>query len=1374
MIHRKKEIKRIFVASLFIIAIFFSSLNFPNNYNTYQNDKFESTSEENQFKEINLSSNLNLSDPITGSGLNQSVRIYVNNKSQNYNDNQEFFEIPSLTSEEMILTYGNFSFEFQNNYTTDYVIEDDDALYADNPIAFDFNASYSNIFYHNGTPTSGGFSLLTDGDPNGSPLVITSDNGVINFTITANYTDAKFEIDENRIVQFNRTKILALVSNLFFDLTADADVYLTVRIKNISQPQPTWVDIITSLSINSSIKNQELTENIINENLNFINLTNVCNIQFIFVNQSPGEFSANLYEYDLQSTYAFDLPITNETYVALEFDLKGKESTVNGVNLWIRTLNVSEASKTHFNLTLYRANTTISRDESSLRKNNLRPDYDEELGNKRVDSYIGDNYSYFEFNLPIDELNLSNYFIVIKSNNSQNVYSLVTLPCFGYGADGETEHQLKITNDNGNNWINAKKTIKTHNLDYLTGQLDASLFTINVTRGYMPSDFNMSGRYNLTIQDLPIEDLEISFYPEKECSNLTWGIGQWIHNFTYPISDENSNNFTVYLSWNKTNIKGFHFNVSSYSVNGYWIEKALTTYNVSYNDDPEWIFKYTRDNTSQYFTNWTFYELWYIYEDYFSAQNLTNPDGQEILWQLNEQSYLDTNSHKYKLVVPKNFSANGGNYLLNLTSHNFIHKMHSYINYNGTLWETNGFMYGDNISIGVEIQDHKYKAPVNGNINAMLFYPNGTRFIGATLNSSNGYIEESTLIYDFADRTILNFTNSLTVFGHYHLAFFWFNGTAIGCKEIILYLDAYEVDLYNLDYNSNINKNIIDGKIEKVYQNFTLLLASVNETTGTYDPTYYPINDSDIDTQLVYEIGDQEIPILIDEFKQNQNILNPDETVNVKVSIRNLYNILPIDVKVNVKLVSYANEDWIIAENTSKSVVLNFSGTSNDSFEYDINLKIPNLNKSTNVWAGENNPIRLTGAKTLITVFVDDNEIGTHETGNYSLISSETSDTYDGYILALKINEGMNTENLLNDFKRDECLYLPYETSFLVNIFDKNYLSSYEQCSEEFSLMLNSKFINTTINPETPIKGQTFNISSILTTEFEDGLANKNVSLQYYDSNSWLNLSSATSNSLGQVSFIINTQLLDIEGNLLVKLLWAGDLVNGASKNISISIIYQSNQISINIEKQSPIIYQNRQEIIRITIRNIGNSNLRILNNFSFDFNCTLSYSIASIDYLQLERISPGESTVLVLEIDIGNINNLSIVTSITTQNILTNESITTTSKTSFKVYSAPLFDSFIDYFIIIIGIIFAIIWASAILYAWKTKKRIETPVEEPVKRRTRRQRYVPVSELKKPTIPKKPLKKKEESKEIQEKEKTDLDSLLEERGLADKKKKTE
>ncbi|MCK4779576.1 MAG: hypothetical protein KAT57_05285, partial [Candidatus Lokiarchaeota archaeon] len=567
MIRRKKEIKSILLSILFIITIFLSNVLILNNFDLYQSDKINNTSKEGILDEINSSSNLNLSDTITGSGEDQNVRIYVNNVSQNLNNNHEYFEIPSLaSSEEMFLTYGNFSFSFQNNYTTDYVIEDDDVLYAENFISFDFDPGNSSITYHNGTVIDGDFSRLTDGDLENYIDIDSSTKGLLNFTISANFTNTEYEIEDRGFVQFNRTKILALISTLLFKLNDDAN--LTVRIKDFLQP--TWKEVITSRSINSSLVKPELKEHFINENLNFINLSNVCDIQFIFERWYPGEFNALLYEYDLQSTYAFDLPITNESYVALEFDLKGLESAVHGLNIWIRTLNLTEAATTHFNITLYRANTTIVRTELNLRDNNLEPNDNDLIDNIVVDSYTGDNYTYFKFNIAnTSKLNLSNYFIVIKSNNSKQVYSLVTLPLHTYG-DDKVEHQLKTTVDDGMNWSNAKKVIETDTGTYKSGLLDASLFKLNVTRGYMPSDFIIGSNNTLRIQNMTIENVVINSYPYNESSFLTWGLGQWTHNLSTPIEDDPSSNFRD-LNWNRSIIEGFKFNVTSYSVNAYWI-----------------------------------------------------------------------------------------------------------------------------------------------------------------------------------------------------------------------------------------------------------------------------------------------------------------------------------------------------------------------------------------------------------------------------------------------------------------------------------------------------------------------------------------------------------------------------------------------------------------------------------------------------------------------------------------------------------------------------------------------------------------------------------------------------------------------------------
>ncbi|MFX1309337.1 MAG: hypothetical protein ACFE8C_06535, partial [Promethearchaeota archaeon] len=496
MVRRKKEIKRIFFVVLFVITVFLSNVQILSNIDVFQDER---TNNETVLDELPLSSNLDLNDIITGSGVNQDVKIYVNNESENLLNNENYFEIPSLPTEDMYLSYGNFNFTFQNNFTTDYIIEDDNALYANDFISFDFDTGASSININNGTIISGGYSQLVDGNEN-SNIYLNAENGLLNFTVSADFTDTTFTsgvIIGN--VKFNRTRILALISSLIFRIYSDAN--LTIRIRDYSQP--TWKEVISNLPINSSLNKQEVNDHFINENLNFIDLTSICYIEFSFERFDKNQFYARLYEYDLQATYAFDLPITSQEYVALEFDLKGESSAVNGFYAWIRTLDLVEAATSQLNITLYRANRTVVRTDANLRNVNLGPNYNEMIDSKLV-SYTGDNLSYFDFNLGnTGNLNLDNYFIVIKSDNSKEIYSLVALPWFSYGDSGETEHQLKTTSNDGGIWRNARKVIETTNQPYTSGQLDASSFKLDVTRGYMPSDFIVNSVNTLRIQEIP-------------------------------------------------------------------------------------------------------------------------------------------------------------------------------------------------------------------------------------------------------------------------------------------------------------------------------------------------------------------------------------------------------------------------------------------------------------------------------------------------------------------------------------------------------------------------------------------------------------------------------------------------------------------------------------------------------------------------------------------------------------------------------------------------------------------------------------------------------------------------------------------------------
>jgi hypothetical protein len=88
-------------------------------------------------------------------------------------------------------------------------------------------------------------------------------------------------------------------------------------------------------------------------------------------------------------------------------------------------------------------------------------------------------------------------------------------------------------------------------------------------------------------------------------------------------------------------------------------------------------------------------------------------------------------------------------------------------------------------------------------------------------------------------------------------------------------------------------------------------------------------------------------------------------------------------------------------------------------------------------------------------------------------------------------------------------------------VYDKNYVSSYEQFIYSFGLKLNSKFSNITIDPSTPKRGDLINLTSQLTTEFGDIIPGENITLQYYDIDDWRNLSSQISDSNAYTIFLI-------------------------------------------------------------------------------------------------------------------------------------------------------------------------------------------------------------------------------------------------------------
>ncbi|GAH08583.1 unnamed protein product, partial [marine sediment metagenome] len=149
---------------------------------------------------------------------------------------------------------------------------------------------------------------------------------------------------------------------------------------------------------------------------------------------------------------------------------------------------------------------------------------------------------YFDFDNP-KGLNVSNYFIEIKSNISTDAFHLMTLPqtappTQGCDPDDKNNHLLLKTENDGLSWV------KVYEESYHF--FDASPFIINVTRGWMPNDI-----LNITLENKTLSNMEISTYPYNESSTYTWGLGKWMGEFEEPINTSNGVKFEITLNWNK-------------------------------------------------------------------------------------------------------------------------------------------------------------------------------------------------------------------------------------------------------------------------------------------------------------------------------------------------------------------------------------------------------------------------------------------------------------------------------------------------------------------------------------------------------------------------------------------------------------------------------------------------------------------------------------------------------------------------------------------------------------------------------------------------------------------------------------------------------
>ena len=253
-----------------------------------------------------------------------------------------------------------------------------------------------------------------------------------------------------------------------------------------------------------------------------------------------------------------------------------------------------------------------------------------------------------------------------------------------------------------------------------------------------------------------------------------------------------------------------------------------------------------------------------------------------------------------------------------------------------------------------------------------------------------------------------------------------------------------------------------------------------------------------------------------------------------------------------------------------------------------------------------------------------------------------------------------------------------------------------------------------------------------MTTEFGDEIPDKNITLQFLDNDLWENISTQITGINGTMNFEIDTLLFPSEDQFKFRLIWQGDQYTlSNSQNVTVSLYRAFNNISLRIASNVDQLFKNGQSTIQITLNNIGDSELNVLiPNISIQISNSLSYSIVQIDHLALSQFKPGDITEILIRIDIPAIDQMNVSVSIAAKNEITDEEVIFQASEMFDIYDALLEDFFIGFFTLIMISIFVIVWAAMYIYVRRTKKRIETPFEEPTKVRPRRGKYVSVSEL--------------------------------------------
>lgn len=1358
---RNSNLKRI-LAIFFSFLVLFSMINFK--------DMIVSDNIINNGPEYSLesASSSDIDKNWIGYGNNRTVHTYLTNDSSLFGQTDKF-NITTDTSPSEIYS-GDFNFTFSSQIITNYTFEGDSPLYYTEKN----QSSRQNIYWNTGEttktdgytinkgtkiPGSDSFYLMADGVTSTYFPIISEVSGsenVVNFTYTANFTTVP-DFDKTRVIGL-RTILNVQVPTRPVTLNVFAYNYITNN-WDLMNNNITW-DSTSQFSVTYTFPNTKS---------HYFNVNNQANITFV-LNATSGSFTWNLYEIKVEAVYAMEMDITNTNWVAMEFDLKGN-ATVYGFFAWIRTLDTGTPNS-NLTISLYRANQTAVRELgegvlSSGRNPVMRPK--DLIYTRNITNYDWDNYTYIPFKTDfsgIQDLNISNYFVVIYSNLSTVKYSITLLP-YGKGLndafekvdpDSRIDH-LFLYNDNSgadNNW--RKKFLVPYSY-----QADAAPFAINLSRAIIPTE-----DLTIDIDSKAIASTIIKTGIYENTSGFKWGLGRWNNIFSNNSRDI-LKNITIELNWSKDIISSLTFDVNFSSI-VYSIENATALYNSTWNQDTIWELNYTFDVNK--YNNWKFVYFSYLVPQNWYDVRIYNPNRSDATINITGPvSKEDFNV--FSLSNGSVFYSGNGNYTLKMNSTNYIRSVNSYLKFKDYQWISSGIMPGDNASVVMKVinQTKSYTRSENGTAVCELYGVDGN-IIGAntltdTFYSQKEIYPENLKVFDFNKQNILS-SNYNTQKGTYYIGFKWTDGDQIGCSKIPLYVSDYEYNILSIDVDKENKNNIIISEIERdaPAPSYNYGWFSINQTSADYR-SESPYLNKTLNMQV------SAFMINITSVFVNETLLNPGEFIEVNISVHNDHPLVGCNVKFEVRFVQFCNDSWIAFQDNSTEYYVDKDGTVNDNHVFNMILQVPND------YQGYNAPIRLNPLLLQITpVFQGIKDTAFYVDYVFPLINS-TEDQFEGKLLGYQIGMTGTGPTIISNPPRGESV-LPGITNYFYYIYDTNYISTNYTQIKSFESNLLVDFANVSVEDQL-VWNKNFTLQGEVIDELNNPLSGKNILIQYWSGTDWVNYNKVgqsdnilTTNTEGKFSGLFNSSIFSKGSNINLRLLWNGD-TDYYENNMTITftpIIY-NNSLSITLINSTIPASVRKGELNKLTflIENKGNSTI-----YDIQYNIIIPLIVieSNINNILYEQLAPGESFTVEYQFSLpisysSPDDYLAFIFTVTGKSLESKEVVQVQGNYSVFTISYTLFRHFgqvlITFFII--GTI--LFWLYAVKYMKKTQEKLQMIPGTKEKGSERRGRYVTALEAQE--IKKKEEKVSETSSESKEekadvKKTSDLDDLLKEEGL--------